>query len=112
MPVIRIDTNVPVDPAGPLLADLSRLAASLFAKPEGYVMVHLHAGQPMLFAGSDAPLAYVEAKSIGLSAAEAPRLSAAVCAFLAERLGIDSARIYIEFSAPAGEMWGWNGATF
>lgn len=114
MPVIRIDTNVSVGPAAqaPLLADLSRLAAQLLAKPEAYVLVHLHPGQAMVFGGTDAPMAYVEAKSIGLTPADCPRLSKALTAFLAERLNIDPARIYIEFASPAGEMWGWNGETF
>ncbi len=114
MPLIRIDTNVAVDPparAG-LLAELSVLAAASLDKAEDYVMVGLHPGQAMLFAGSDAPTAYVEAKSIGLSPAATADLSRALCAFVAERLGVDPTRIYIEFSAPAGAMWGWNGGTF
>ncbi len=114
MPVIRIDTNALVEKAREkvVLADLSQLAASLLGKPEDYVMVHLHAGQTMLFAGTDGPLAYVELKSIGLKSADCAELSKALSAFLQERLGIEPSRIYIEFTAAAGSMWGWNGATF
>lgn len=114
MPFIRIETNQSVtdEAAKPLLADLSRLAARLLGKPEDYVMVALRPGQAMSFAGSGAPLAYVEAKSIGLEAGQAPGLSRAICDFLAKRLGIPPDRIYIEFASAPGELWGWNGETF
>lgn len=38
--------------------------------------------------------------------------SKAICAFLHERLGLDPARINIEFASATGDMWGWNGRTF
>lgn len=114
MPLIRVETNQPVanEDGRVFLAELSTLAASLLGKPEDYVMVALHSSSAMRFAGSDAPLAYVEVKSIGLQAAQTAGLSKAICRFLQERLGVGPARIYIEFASPAGEMWGWNSGTF
>jgi phenylpyruvate tautomerase PptA (4-oxalocrotonate tautomerase family) len=114
MPVIRIETNVTVDPSAraAFLADLSRLAATMLHKPEGYMVVGLNDGLAMLFGGEDSPMAYVEAKSIGLTAAGAADVSKTLTAFLGERLGIDAARIYIEMASPDGKLWGWKGGTF
>jgi len=59
MPLLNIETNCPVSPdlEKTLLADLSKLAAQQLGKPEAYVMVRINAGNTMLFAGSDQPLA-------------------------------------------------------
>jgi phenylpyruvate tautomerase PptA (4-oxalocrotonate tautomerase family) len=114
MPLIRIESNQCLGPEAEktLAKDLSTLAAGLLDKPESYVMIHLHLGQTMAFAGSDAALANVEVKSIGLQTAQAANLSKVLCEFLEERLGVDPARVYIQFSAVPGALWGWNGATF
>ena len=113
MPVIRIETNVTVDPSAKpaFLADLSRLGAGLFHKPETYVMAALDDGRAMVF-GGDGPAAYVEAKSIGLTTSDAAEISKILTAFLGERLGVGADRVYIEMSAPEGRLWGWNGKTF
>lgn len=114
MPLIRIESNQRLGPEAErtLAKDLSALAAGLLGKPESYVMVHLHLDQTMAFAGSDEPLANVEVKSIGLQTAQAANMSKVLGEFLKERLGIDPARVYIQFSAVPGALWGWNGATF
>jgi phenylpyruvate tautomerase PptA (4-oxalocrotonate tautomerase family) len=112
--MIRVETNQPVagDAGQAFLTDLSRTAARLLGKPEAYVMVGLYPGVAMRFAGSDAPLAYIEMKSIGLQTVQTSALSRGICAFVHERLGIDPARIYIEFASATGNMWGWNSETF
>jgi phenylpyruvate tautomerase PptA (4-oxalocrotonate tautomerase family) len=114
MPFITISSNQHLDAEAEtaLAKDLSALAATLLAKPENYVMVHLHLGQTMAFAGSDAPLAYAEVKSIGLQTGQAAPVSKGLSDFLHARLGIDPARVYIEFAPVPGALWGWNGATF
>lgn len=114
MPYLLIKTNVvPADGAvAPLLRKASQRVAQALGKPEDYVMVALEHGCPMLFAGSDAPLAYLELKSIGLPAARTAELSALLASLLHEELGIAADRVYIEFSPAAGELWGWSGATF
>jgi phenylpyruvate tautomerase PptA (4-oxalocrotonate tautomerase family) len=113
MPYLRIQTNVEPAPAerAPLLAALSAGVAAALGKDERYVMVALETAVPMLFGGSDAPLAYLELKSIGLPA-RTEELSRRLCQTVGERLGIPAQRIYIEFADAPGHLWGWNGGTF
>jgi phenylpyruvate tautomerase len=114
MPYLKLNTTLDVDnvksPA--LLSQLSQLVAAQTGKPERYVLVELNAGKAMLFAGSAEPLAYLECKSIGLSAKQAKSLSAALSRLLETALAIPAERIYIEFSNCPAEFWGWNGSTF
>lgn len=113
MPYLRIQTNVRPEPAATpgLLAALSKETAAALGKGEHYVMVALEAGTPMVFAGTDAPLAYLELKSIGLPA-RTGELSRALCRAVGERLGVAPERIYIEFADAPAHLWGWNGDTF
>ena len=90
----------------------SRLVAEQLGKPERYVMVALQVDVPMLFAGTDEPLAYAELKSIGLPIGATEELSAAICHLLQETLAVPQERIYIEFADAPRRMWGWNGGTF
>jgi phenylpyruvate tautomerase len=114
MPYLKLNTNVTaVSQQSPkLLAELSKLMAQETGKPERYVLVELNENKAMLFAGTDTPLAYLECKSIGLSASQAKSISAAVSNLLKEQLQLNTDRIYIEFSNCPGEFWGWNGSTF
>lgn len=114
MPYLLIKTNLtPAADAVPaLLRNVSQQMARALGKPEDYVMVALEHSCPMLFAGSDAPLAYLELKSIGLPQARTAALSALLADLLQRELGISPARVYIEFADAAGPLWGWNGATF
>ena len=107
-------SNSAVEPATAqtLLATASRLVASELGKPESYVMVALEDNTPMLFAGDDAPLAYLELKSIGLPESRTAQLSAALCQLMEESIGVGKDRVYIEFADAPRKMWGWNGATF
>ncbi len=113
MPYLRIQTNVRPEPsaASDLLAALSKEVAVALGKPERYVMVALESGTTMLFAGTDAPLAYLELKSIGLPA-RTGELSRMLCQAVGERLGVAPERIYIEFADAPAHLWGWNGDTF
>lgn len=114
MPLLRIQTNCALD------ADLQRelpqrasqAVARLLGKPERYVMVTVEHNPAMLFAGSDAPLAYLELKSIGLPTAKTGELSKGLCALVAQQLGVSPDRIYIEFANAAANLWGWDGGTF
>lgn len=114
MPFLRIQTNVTVakGDSAPFIAEASKLVAAELGKPERYVMVVLEDARPMLFAGTDAPLAYLELKSIGLPQAGTAALSAALCGLLERGLKVPKDRVYIEFAAAQGPWWGWNGATF
>jgi phenylpyruvate tautomerase len=114
MPYLKLNTNLAIDDdqSSKLLSQLSQLVARETGKPERYVLVGMNADKWMLFAGNNDPLAYLECKSIGLSARQAKSLSAELCRSLETALGIPPDRIYIEFSNCPAEFWGWNGSTF
>lgn len=114
MPCLSIQTNrdLNADKLSELLTRASRTVAEILAKPERYVMVTVVRNDAMLFAQSDAPLAYLELKSIGLPEASTPDLSQALCRLVHELLAIDTDRIYIEFTNAPRHLWGWNGGTF
>ena len=114
MPYLRIQTNVTPEPAArkDLLETASARVARALSKPERYVMVALETGTAMTFAGSDAPLAYLELKSIGLSPESTADLSRELCALIESALGIPGERVYIEFTDVPRHLWGWNGGTF
>lgn len=114
MPYLNLTTNVSISntETSELLNRFSRLLAQETGKPECYVMVEITADKPMLFAGNNKPLAYIECKSIGLEIAQTKALSAAICQLLQTTLHIDSERVYIEFSDCKADYWGWNGSTF
>lgn len=112
MPYLSIQTNINEADTQPLLRKASQLTAEQLGKPESYVMVALRPPVPMLFAGSDAPAAYLELKSIGLPEDKTRQLSQALCHLVHQELGIEMDRVYIEFSNADRSMWGWNGATF
>jgi phenylpyruvate tautomerase len=114
MPYLKLNTNLNVDntKSPELLSQLSQLVAAETGKPERYVLIELNADKWMVFAGSNAPLAYLECKSIGLSAKQAKSLSASLSRLLETALAIPPDRIYIEFGNCPAEFWGWNGSTF
>ena len=114
MPYLLVQTNVSVDTKNKtaLLKSLSSTTATALGKPESYVMVALEDSTSMIFAGSDAPLAYLELKSIGLPEDKTTELSSTLCSAINEALNIDTNRIYIEFADAARSMWGWDSRTF
>ncbi len=114
MPLLRIQTNQPMEPAAreALASRASALVAEMLGKPESYVMVLVEPVQTALFGGSAAPLAYLELKSIGLPESATADFSARLASLLQERLDIPPDRVYIEFADAARHLWGWNGATF
>lgn len=114
MPYLKIQTNQAIDAAAgkSLLARASQLVAGELGKPESYVMVALADNTPMLFAGDDAPLAYLELKSIGLPESKTAALSAALCSLMEDGIGVARDRVYIEFADAPRAMWGWNSTTF
>lgn len=114
MPYLLIQTNQTLNPEASeaLLGAASQAVAGMLGKPERYVMVAIDAGKPMLFGGSDEPLAYLELKSIGLPEQRTAEFSAALCTLINDQLGIASERIYIEFADAQRHLFGWNGGTF
>ena len=112
MPYLHVHTNVSVEQQGSFLTCCSDTVAEALGKPASYVMVELSDHQPMLFAGTDAPLAFVELKSLGLSVDQTADVSAKISAMIKQQLEIEIDRIYIEFAAPERAMFGWKGGTF
>ncbi len=114
MPYLKIQTNrsLAADDAAALIADASRTVSDVLGKAERYVMVALEPDRTMLFAGDDAPLAFLELKSIGLTEDQAPALSEALCAVVDRALGVPKDRVFIEFAPVPRKLWGWNGGTF
>ena len=114
MPLISLSTNLSLDCTQEtgIAKRLSMLASEVIGKPEQWVMTRVSSQQSMTFAATDAPCAYLECKSIGLTDAQIPPLAAALCALLQHELQLDPARVYIEFSAAQPQHWGWNGSTF
>jgi phenylpyruvate tautomerase PptA (4-oxalocrotonate tautomerase family) len=114
MPTLKIQTNVEVsrERRKPILEAASSKVAEILGKPERYVMVVFQSNPDMLFAGDDAPLAYLELKSLGLPEDRTPALCAALSDFMDEHFRIAPERIYIEFASPPRHLFGWSGGTF
>lgn len=112
MPYLTITSNQILDTDSAQLELLSKTVAEGLNKPESYVMLSLTHNPEMLFAGTNEPLAYCELKSLGLQEAQTAELSQRLCDCLNKLYAIPPARIYIEFSAPARAMWGWDNKTF
>lgn len=114
MPLLKIKTNksLDTDAMNALATGASATVAGMLGKPERYVMVSVETNPAMLFGGSDAPLAYLELKSIGLPENRTSEFSAGLAALLGEHLDLPPDRIYIEFADAPRSMWGWNGGTF
>jgi phenylpyruvate tautomerase len=115
MPLVQVFTSAaaPADGAKELLADLSRLAAASFGKPERWVMTCLVPGLPMTFGGDHAPAAFVAVKNVGkMSGDITEKLSHEICGRVSRALDVPFDRIYIDFGDAVGAMWGWNGETF
>jgi phenylpyruvate tautomerase PptA (4-oxalocrotonate tautomerase family) len=114
MPLLKIQTNqlIDADRQQALISRASQAVANLLGKPERYVMVSVERNPAMLFGGSDAPLAYLELKSIGLPESKSADFSRALADLLSDELALPADRIYIEFADAPRTMWGWNGGTF
>ena len=118
MPLVRIDTNQTLSAAEGqgLCEKVSRLTAEVMGKPEKYVQVVLHAGPGdhvvVLHGGSTGPGAFVDIRGIGgFSPKVNGALSKKICGLLAE-LGVDGARVYLNFTDVSASSWGHDGTTF
>ncbi|MFT3780440.1 MAG: phenylpyruvate tautomerase MIF-related protein [Nibricoccus sp.] len=114
MPYLKIQTNLPLTEKAEqnILKSASTLVATELGKPEEFVMIALQPDTPMLFSGSDAPVAFLELKSIALPAAKTKALSQSLCGLIKEHLGIPMDRVYVKFIDVKHGMWGWKGDTF
>lgn len=112
MPILTITSNQNLDTSSNQLEILSNIVAESLGKPEAYVMISLHHNPEMLFAGTTEPLAFCELKSLGLQENQTTELSKRLCSTIEQLFYISPKRTYIEFTAPARCMWGWDSKTF
>ena len=114
MPYLKIQTNLPVTRKAQrvILREASVLIADELEKPESMVMVALEADTPMLFGGSDDPVAFLELKAVGLPVRRTRQLSKVLCALIKSHLGVTKQRVYVKFIDVKHGMWGWKGDTF
>jgi phenylpyruvate tautomerase len=114
MPYLKIQTNrqIAEDTKLEILKKASVLVSKNLGKPEKYVMVRMDSFEPMMFAESNSPCAYLELKSIGLPESKTEALSKVLCQLMLDELKIPSERVYIEFADAKNSMWGWDSGTF
>ena len=116
MPLIKVQTSVTApenNKSEELLKQLSASLAKHLGKPESYVMTALEANVPMTFAGTTAPVCYVEIKSVGsMRPQQTKAMSQDFCEQINQAIGVPTNRIYIEFADAQGYLWGWDGRTF
>jgi len=114
MPLLTVSTNQSLtdEARSEFLRRASKQLAQWLGKSENYVMIHLATEQALVFGGDSQPAAWVGCASLGLREDQTVQLSERLCAFLADQLDLDQARIYIHFQSPERAFWGWNGRTF
>lgn len=112
MPYFKVTTNVAIQEPrmSKFLEEMQKFIVEVLDKPEKYIMVAVDDQVAMQFGGSDAPLAFVELKSIGLT--DTKKLSTAICDLLRLKLNIPVDRIFIEFVDEPRDMFGYNRTTF
>ena len=114
MPYFSIQTSHSLDDAAAagLAGRASAFTAELLGKPEAYVMTVVTAGAVMTFAGSDAPAAFVDVRSIGLPEERCSEFADAISRFIQAELDIDPGRVFIDLRDLPRTRFGWNGKTF
>ena len=114
MPYLKIQTNIPLTKKAE--QNILRIASSLVSqeleRAEEFVMIAVQPDTPMMLAGTDDPVAFLELKSIGLKAARTKGLSKALSEMIEQHLGIPKDRVYAKFIDVKRGMWGWKGSTF
>lgn len=111
MPYLNIVTNQTIKDETALLKAASKTVAKAAGKPESYVMIMVNAKTGMLMGGSDAPVAFLDYRALGLPA-DRTAFSDALCSLITEQLDIAGERIYISMTDSERQNWGWNHSTF
>ena len=113
MPYLSLTTNAALsaDSESALAAALSKSLAAELGKPEAYIMVSVHSLRTLRFAGSDAPSAFLDLKSIGL-----PRgldgVASALTAIVGNHCHVVGERVFIAFADVSAAHWAHDGGTF
>lgn len=111
MPYLNIITNQSIADESLFLKTVSQAVAKASGKPESYVMVSLKSDSSILMGGSDAPVAFLDYRALGLPDDRAA-FSDALCSVITEQLSIAGNRIYISMTDSERHNWGWDHGTF
>lgn len=111
MPYLNIVTNQAVQDETALLKAVSKTIAKAASKPENYVMVSVEKKASLIMGGSDAPVAFLDYRALGLPS-DRKAFSNTLCSFITDQLGIPGDRIYISMTDSERQNWGWNHSTF
>ena len=94
-----------------LAAAAAKSLAAEMGKPEAYVMVSVHPVRTLRFAGSDAPAAFLDLKSIGLPG-NLDAVAAALTELVSQHCRVAGSRVFITFADVSPAHWAHNGGTF
>ena len=111
MPYLNIKTNQVIESKN-VISEISSFISQLLNKPERVMMVSLATNISMIFAGQSAPTAFVQIKSIGLTAEQSKEIAPKMNTFLGSVLNVPEDRIYIDMQNIDRKMFAFNGNTF
>ena len=111
MPYLKINTSQEIKSES-VISEISSYMAELLNKPERVMMVSLSTNIPMIFAGQSTPTAFVQLKSIGLTAEQSKEIAPKMNTFFGSVLNVSEDRIYIDFQDIDRKMFAFNGKTF
>ncbi len=115
MPMIRIQTNIDIEPErkANLMTNVMVAGAELLDKPESYMMVIIDDGMQIQLSGTSDPCAFLDVRSVGtITEEQVSNLSGKLSEITGNSTGIGAGRIYINFTSVPPEMWGFDGKTF
>lgn len=114
MPVLTVHTTAPIDDnaISGLLTACSTTLAEAMGQPEAYVMTLFERADAMTMAGTSAPSCLVAVRSVvELTAEQTTAITARLCALMGDHLGVETNRIFVNFTDFRRAMWGFNGST-
>ena len=113
MPYLSITTNASLsqESESALAAAASQSLAAELGKPEAYVMVSVRCVGTLRFAGSEAPAAFLDLKSIGLPG-KLDAVAAALTGVVSQHTPVDGSRVFITFANVSAAHWAHDGGTF
>lgn len=112
MPCLELSTNARIQDKSALMRALSDCVCLGLGKAETYMMVILKDELPMLFGGSEEPVAHLTLRALGLKDEAIALLAGDLTTLVQEKMGIESQRVYIVFMDADQGKWAWDGRTF
>ena len=112
MPCLEFTTNARIADKSALMRSLSDCVCTGLGKAETYMMVLVNGEVPMLFGGSEEPVAYLTLRALNLKPEAVRTLAVDLTRLVQERLGIESQRVHIVFMDADVGKWAWDGRTF